>query len=92
MSRADVIGLVCGLVIGLGFGLWHVVDLQRRQKGLIGWQTVAVSALRLTLMMVALLAALTWTEANKYWLTGSLAVAYSVPLFWKLKRLTTRNK
>jgi len=29
---------------------------------------------------------------SKWWLTGSFAVAYSVPLFWRLRRVGLRKR
>ena len=41
---------------------------------------------------VALWVALKFTEANKYWLTGALAVSYTAPLIVQLKQFIFPKK
>jgi hypothetical protein len=44
------------------------------------------------LLVVTLLLAVRFTSANRWWLTGSLAVSYSVPFFWQLRRIFLQKK
>jgi hypothetical protein len=40
----------------------------------------------------AVLVVLQFTSANRWWFGGSLAVAYSVPFFWRLKIIASQKK
>jgi len=94
MSQPAALGLVLGALIGAGYVALQRVDLRRRQgnAALRGVGSLAcAAAFRLLFLVVAWWLAFRFTEADKYWLTGALAVTYSLPLLWHVKRMLPKN-
>jgi hypothetical protein len=92
MNRGSWLGLVLGLVIGAAYGVWQARELRRRAEQSQPLRWLAGPMIRLASLVVVLLAVVRFTEADKYWLTGSLAVAYTAPLLWALKTTIFRKK
>lgn len=92
MDRAAWLGIGFGLAIGLTYGWLQARELRRRAQANPMKQSLVGPVVRLTALLITLLMVVTLTEANKYWLTGSLAVAYTAPLFWTLKTTVLRKK
>ena len=65
-------------ILGIVFGVLIVVLFVRSEGLAVG---------RLLFVVVAWWLAFEYTEADKYWLTGALAVTYTAPLLVQLKQL-----
>ncbi len=90
MDRPAFIGLVLGGAIGLVYCGWQLWDLRRQKKAAPTGNPVAMApgvALRLVFVALAWWLAFRFTEADKWWLTGSLVVTYSLPLVWQMRKL-----
>ena len=92
LDRATWLGIGFGLVMGLTYGWLQVRELRQRAASQTLRPALAGPGLRLAALVVTLWLVIQLTDANKYWLTGSLAVAYTAPLFWSLTTTTFRKK
>ena len=98
MDNSAWSGLVLGVAIGGGYAWLHLWSLKRhwmRQQQ--GQPPNAVQQMlggggRLVVFFVAVFLVLQYTRANRWWLLGSIAIAYSVPFFWKLKDMVSQKK
>jgi hypothetical protein len=91
MNTSVVLGLILGLVIGGAFA-WLQLQALRRNELLEKRQELStllkqipgsgarVAFLLVTLVLVQVLV----PTANKWWLTGGLAVGYGIPFLWRL--------
>jgi hypothetical protein len=89
LDRPAILGIVFGVLIGGVNAALQIHEL--RQKGRVAQpKGVAVlvpgAAGRLTFVVVAWWLAFKWAGADKYWLTGALAVTYTAPLLVQLKQ------
>ncbi len=87
---SEALGLVLGGAIGFVYITLQRWELRRRNatiqpRGV--WVLVPGAVGRLLFVVVAWWLAFRFTPADKYWLTGSLAAAYSLPLIWQLREL-----
>jgi len=91
MDKTAVTGLVLGVLIGAVYVVWQAYDLRRQKQAAPDGGKVLTMApwagLRLLFVGLAWWAAFTFTCADKWWLTGSLLVAYSAPLVWQVRKL-----
>ena len=90
MNKPALLGVVLGAAIGGVYIALQRMELRRRDatiqpRGVVALVPGAVA--RLVFLVVAWWLAFQFTEADRYWLTGSLAVAYSLPLVWQLKQM-----
>ena len=90
MDRPAILGLVLGAAIGVVYIALQRWELRRKNatvqpKGVVALVPGAMG--RLVFLVVAWWLAFKFTDADKYWLTGSLVVAYSLPLLWQLKEM-----
>ena len=95
LDRSAVLGIVAGVIIG-----WFYITLQRwelrrknavvQPRGVVALVPGAVG--RLVFLVVAWWLVFTFTAADKYWLTGALAVTYTAPLLVQLKQLLFPKK
>lgn len=95
MNKPVLLGLVLGALIGGVYIALQRADLRRRDKTIQAHGILSLllrAAARLVFLMVAWWLAFQFTEADKYWLTGTLAVAYSLPLVWQLKQLWVKRE
>ena len=92
MDGAAWLGLTLGTVIGGGYASWQGWALRRESRAALSTRLLAGTMLRLALLVVTLLAAARFTPANRWWLTGSLAVSYSGLFFWELRRVLSQKK
>jgi hypothetical protein len=89
-DRPVILGIVFGVLIGSVNAALQIHEL--RLKGHVV-QPKGVSVLvpgavgRLTFVVVAWWLAFKLAGADKYWLTGALAVTYTAPLLVQLKQL-----
>ncbi|MGD0017070.1 MAG: hypothetical protein ABSC38_06115 [Verrucomicrobiia bacterium] len=95
MDRPAVLGLVFGVAIGLVYIALQRWELQRKNRitqprGVLALVPGAVA--RLAFVVVALLLVFRLTDADKYWLTGSLLVSYGVLFLWQLKQMIFPKK
>ena len=95
LDREALTGLMWGVAIGITYIAFQRAELRRKNatlqpKGV--WVLVPGAVGRLVFLVVAWWLVFHFTDANKYWLTGSLAVAYSLPLLWQLKELLFPKK
>lgn len=90
LDRPAILGMVFGVLIGGVSVALQIYELRLKGRVL---QPKGVSVLipgavgRLVFVVVAWWLAFKFTEANKYWLTGALAVTYTAPLLVQLKQL-----
>ena len=90
LDRPAILGMVFGVLIGGVSVALQIYELRLKSRVL---QPKGVSVLipgavgRLIFVVVAWWLAFKFTEANKYWLTGALAVTYTAPLLVQLKQL-----
>lgn len=90
MNKPAVLGLVLGAAIGGVYIALQRMELRRKDatiqpRGVVSLIPGAVG--RLAFVVAAWWLAFQFTPADKYWLTGSLAVSYSLPLVWQLKQM-----
>src|SRR5437879_6500676 len=90
LDRPAILGMVFGVLIGGVSVAMQIYELRLKGRVL---QPKGVSVLipgavgRLVFVVVAWWLAFKFTEADKYWLTGALAVTYTAPLLVQLKQL-----
>lgn len=90
MDAPAIIGLVCGVAIGGVYVAWQAWDLRRQKAASPDGRVLALApsaALRLVLVAGGWWASYQFAGADKWWLTGSLLVTYSLPLVWQVRRL-----
>jgi hypothetical protein len=98
MDNSAWLGLVLGMAIGGAYAWLHLWSLKRslvrQQQGQPPKpvQQMLAGVARVVGFFVAAFLVLQYTNANKWWLMGSIAVAYSVPFFWKLKDMVSQKK
>ena len=92
MDASAWLGLALGAALGSGYALWQGWALRRVSRIAPSAHLLAGTTLRLALLVVTLLLAVRFTPANRWWLTGSLAVSYSVLFFWQLRRTFLQKK
>ena len=90
LGRPEILGLIFGVLIGGVSAALQVRELRLKSqvmhpKGVSVLVPGAVG--RLMFVVVAWWLAFEYTEADKYWLTGALAVTYTAPLLVQLKQL-----
>ena len=94
-DRPAVLGIVFGVIIGGANAVLQIRELRRKNKQL---QPKGVNVLipgavaRIVFVVVAWWVAFKFTEADKYWLTGALAVTYTAPLLVQMKELIFPKK
>jgi long-subunit fatty acid transport protein len=98
MDQSAWLGLGIGVIIGGAYAALQVRSLkqnwvgqQQGQPPQMGRQMLA-SMVRVLTFAAAVLAVLQFTKADRWWFGGSLAVAYSVPFFWRLKIIASQKK
>jgi hypothetical protein len=90
LDRPAILGMVFGVLIGGVSVALQIYELRLKGRVL---QPKGVSVLipgavgRLVFVVVAWWLVFKFTEADKYWLTGALAVTYTAPLLVQLKQL-----
>src|ERR1035437_6458510 len=90
LHRPVILGVVFGVLIGGVSAALQIHELRLKSRVV---QPKGVSVLipgavgRLLFVVVAWWLAFKYTEADKYWLTGALAVTYTTPLLVQLKQL-----
>jgi hypothetical protein len=92
MDASAWFGLALGTALGGGYALWQGWAIRHESQAAPSSHFLAGAMLRLVLLVVTLLLAVRVTSANRWWLTGSLAVSYSVPFFWQLRRIFLQKK
>ena len=95
VDRPAVVGILCGALIGVTSAYLQIRELRQKssQSDKPGVTQLVPGAMgRLLFAGVALWVALKFTEANKYWLTGALAVSYTAPLIVQLKQFIFPKK
>ncbi len=90
LDRPAIVGIVLGALIGGANVALQIYELRRKNatvqpRGVVALLPGAVG--RLLFVVVAWWLAFRFTEADKYWLTGALAVTYTAPLLVQLKQL-----
>jgi multisubunit Na+/H+ antiporter MnhB subunit len=90
LDRPAVVGLVIGVAIGVVYIALQRAELRRKNAAIQPrgvWALVPGAVGRLVFLVAAWWLAFQFTVADKYWLTGGLVVAYSLPFFWQLKQM-----
>ena len=94
-DRPAILGIVFGVLIGGVNAALQICEL--RLKGRVV-QPKGVSVLipgavgRLAFVVVAWWLVFKFTDADKYWLTGALAITYTAPLLVQLKQVIFPKK
>ncbi len=100
MGHAALNGAVIGAVIGGGYAWLQLRSLRRTAQAQQAGQPASLGGnaagafSRVALLLVALLVVqllLPAGQIDKWWLTGALAVSYSVPFFWRLSHMLRRK-
>jgi len=92
MDGSAWIGLILGTALGSGYALWQGWVLRRESGTVPSARLLTGAMLRLALVVAMLLLVVRFTQANRWWLTGSLAVSYSVLFFWQLRQTFFQKK
>ena len=100
MDQAAWMGVLVGALVGSAYAWSQVRSLQRldaaRRRGALPNLTAQLPGALGRLVFVAAVLALVLLapseKIHKWWLTGSLAVFYSVPLFWRLRQSWTDKR
>ncbi|MBM3858477.1 MAG: hypothetical protein FJ395_02375 [Verrucomicrobia bacterium] len=95
MNKPLLLGLVLGALIGGVYVALQRADLRRKGASLPARGMLPMllrAGARLLFLVAAWWLAFRFTEADKYWLTGTLAVAYSLPLIWQLKQMGAKKE
>ena len=95
LDRPAVLGIIFGVIIrGVYIALqrWELrqKNATLQPRGVLALVPGAVG--RLVLVVVAWWLVFRFTEADKYWLTGALAVTYTAPLLVQLKEFISPKK
>ena len=95
LDRPAILGIVFGALIGGATAALQIYELRRKNRRV---QPKGVNVLvpgavgRLLFVVVAWWLAFRFTDADKYWLTGALAVTYTASLLVQLKQLILPKK
>ena len=95
LDRPAVLGIVFGALIGGVHTALQIRELRQKNKSV---QPKGVNVLipgavgRIVFVVVAWWVAFKYTDADKYWLTGALAVTYTAPLLVQLKEFIFPKK
>ena len=100
MDQSAWLGLVVGAMLGGAYAWFQLRSLRRGAQqqptatvtGLMTQLPAAIARLGFLVIVMVLLLAAPGEKINKWWLTGSLALFYSVPLFWRLRRLIAEKR
>jgi hypothetical protein len=91
MAGSILLGVTLGASIGGAFAWLQLMALRRNElleqsQKLPGWLRQVPSSMgRVTLLLMALVGVqVVFPGADKWWLSGALAVAYGLPFFWRL--------
>ena len=79
-----------GTALGLLYVAWQAHDLRRQKAAAATGNPLALApgaAARLVVLAGGWWLAYRFTAADKWWLTGSIIVAYSLPLVWQVRRI-----
>ena len=94
MSISILLGIIMGLVIGGVFAWLQLQALRRneliekRQQLPTLLKQIPGSGMRVAFLLIALvLVQVLVPSANKWWLSGALAVGYGVPFLWRLLQM-----
>jgi len=98
MDKSAWLGLGLGVLFGGTYAWLHLASMKRTwarqqlgQPAPMGGQAAGAMA-RMAVMLAAVFLVLQYTDANKWWFGGSLAMAYGVPFVWGLKVVVARKK
>lgn len=88
-------GLIAGVTIGATYVLLHLRELKRKEQRVptegpvvLLWGAVA----RMVYLVTALAAAMNCTEADRYWLVGSVGAVYGIWFSLRMRQLLSRGK
>ena len=95
--------MTLGVVIGGTYAWLQLAALRKNEQrqreagapsviGMVPGSMLRVAMLLITLVLVQVGNQKFQWNIDLFWLTVSLAVAYSIPFFWRLKSLMSRNK
>jgi hypothetical protein len=91
METAVWTGWMMGGAIGVVCGLWQAWDLRGGATTVPGARRLLSSMLRLTFLMLALVAAHRLGGADKLALVGGVVVTYTAIFVWRMRRQLVRK-
>ncbi len=86
------LGAALGAIIGLVCGLWQAWDMRHGPAAAVGASKMMTAALRLVVLMAALLVAYRFAGADKLGLVFGVVVTYTAVLVWRMKRSWAKKK
>ena len=104
MDSSVVLGVVLGVIIGGVYAGLQISALRRHEErlrregqspsvvGMVPGSMIRVALLLTSLVVVQVASQKFGWNINLVALMVSLAVAYSIPFFWRLKQIASRNK
>ncbi|HUK83296.1 MAG TPA: hypothetical protein VLZ12_11775 [Verrucomicrobiae bacterium] len=94
MNYSTLLGVALGTIIGGVFAwlqlqaLYRNELLEKRRQLPMLLRQIPGSGVRVAFLLMALaLVQVLVPTADKWWLTGSLAVSYGIPFLWRLRHL-----
>ncbi len=92
MNKATWLGATLGAIIGLVCGLWQAWDMRHGPAARMGAGKMLTAALRLVVLMAALVAAYRFAGADRLSLVCGVVVTYTAVLVWRMKRSLAKKK
>jgi hypothetical protein len=104
MDSSRVLGIVLGVLIGGSYALLQIRALRRHEErmkqsgqspsvaGMVPGSMIRVALLLASLVLVQVGCQQFGWNVSLTWLMVSLVMAYSIPFFWRLKDIASRNK
>jgi hypothetical protein len=87
MDRSQWLGLVLGVVLGAGYGVWQQHGMRAARVGRKPARAMLAAVARVAGLLAGLFLAVRLAAADRYWLIGSVMVSYAVVFVWSLRNV-----